>query len=409
MEFINNSLLGQGEKMKKIYSYFCWCSGARLYLLKQCPTEFNKYFGIGAIVFFTGVLASLTGGYALYTVFENFYLACLFGLFWGMLIFFLDWYIVSSLRKENRFRKEFFTALPRLILAIFLAIIISKPLELRLFQNEILKEIEVLKRDNELNYQSKVFDEFDEIGKLEEDNKQMNKSLREKEEQRMQLFNLLVEEAEGRSPTGVIGKGPVYKEKKIEYNNISKELENLNKVYNNQIHLNQQRINLLKAERDKKINVGFKASENYSGFLARLEALGSLTARNKYINVANIFLVILFILLESSPVLVKLMSKRGPYDVLLDSEEITKTFKTENEIVRLNTLLDEESENKRKKKRLKNEARTKVLDHFYQKLTEAGKEINQIKINRWKEKESKKINENFDDESGKISSTLNSH
>ena len=390
MEFINNSLLNQGVKMKKVYSFFCWCSGARLYLLKQCPTEFNKYFGIGAIVFFTGILASLTGGYAMYTVFDNVYLAFIFGLFWGILIFFLDWYIVSSLRKENRIGKELLTALPRLILAVFLAVIISKPLELRLFQNEILKEIEILKRDNEINYQGMVFKEFDEISKLEEENNQMNKTLRDKENKRLQLFNLLVEEAEGRSPTGIIGKGPVYKEKKLEYDKISNELDNLNKIYLNQIHQNQQRINQLKTERDQKVNVGFTASENYSGFLARLEALGSLSAGNKYIEMANLFLIILFILLESSPVLVKLMSKRGPYDILLDSEEITKTFKTENEIVRLNTLLDEESENKRKKKRLKSDTRTKVLDHFYEKLMEAGKEINQIKIDRWKEKETKK-------------------
>ena len=184
MDNNNNPTKQQNSNMKRLYSFFCWCSGARLYLLKKCPTEYNKYFGIGAIVFFTGTLAALTGGYAIYTVFENIVVSVILGLFWGVLIFFLDWYIVSSLRKENRTGKELLSATPRLILSVFLAVVISKPLELRLFQNEIMKEIEVLKKDNELNYQNKVFEEFDEISQLEDNNERLYELIRNKEEER---------------------------------------------------------------------------------------------------------------------------------------------------------------------------------------------------------------------------------
>src|SRR6056297_3887837 len=112
------SIPGNQQKKHKLnlfYQFFCWCSGARLYILEKCPSEYNKFFGIGAVVFMTGGLAAITGTYALYTVFSNLYIAIPFGIFWGFLIFFLDWYIVASLRKEKKFYKEIAGAAPRII------------------------------------------------------------------------------------------------------------------------------------------------------------------------------------------------------------------------------------------------------------------------------------------------------
>jgi hypothetical protein len=395
------------DRLGPIYAFFCWCSGARLYLLKKCPTEFNKFMGIGVIVFFTGTLAALTGGYAMYTVFNNIWISFALGLFWGLLIFFLDWYIVSSLRKENNLGKELLSATPRLILSVFLAVVISKPLELRLFQNEILKEIEFLKRDSEINYQDKVFEEFDEIGHLEKENVLLQQNIRDKEGKRLELFQIMMEEAEGRSPTQRMGKGSVYKEKKMEYDRVSKELEQLNNTYLPQIQNNMQRVNQLKAIRDEKLKKGYQATEQYNGFLARLEALGSMTERNRYIHTANVFLVLLFILLESSPVLVKLMSKRGPYDVLLDAEELSGTYQTEKEISQKNASLNELLVKNRYGNQLKKETGKKVARDYFFQLQEAGMAINKEKIDRWKEKQSQHIKDNFEEESQRITKSLN--
>ena len=264
-----------------------------------------------------------------------------------------------------------------------------------------------MKRDNEINYQDMVFEEFDEIGKLEEENRSLTEVMNNKEKERLALFNMIIAEAEGRSPTNAIGKGPVYKEKKLEYDKVSAEIEKLRERNDKTIESNLERIAELKEKRDGKVEEGFVATSEYDGFLARLEALGSLSARNRNIYFANVFILILFIILESSPVLVKLLSKRGPYDVLLDSEEMTKTFDTENRILKMNSSLDDEIISRKQKKRLKNEARGQVLDHYYHQLVEAGKEMNQVKIDSWKEKETKKISSNFEDEAQNISKTLN--
>src|SRR5690606_32051867 len=127
--------------MRAIISFFWFCSGADAELLKKCPTETSKYTGIGATVFLTGVFAFLSASYALYTVFDNVWSAILFGLVWGIMIFNLDRFIVSSMRKERKPHRELLMALPRLILAVLISIVIARPLELKIFEKEIAPEL----------------------------------------------------------------------------------------------------------------------------------------------------------------------------------------------------------------------------------------------------------------------------
>ena len=91
--------------------FFILCSGADQDILNNCSNgEQNKYAGLGATVFFTAVMASIAASYALYTVFKSPYIALGFGLIWGLLIFNLDRYIVSTIRKQDRIIHEIFQA-----------------------------------------------------------------------------------------------------------------------------------------------------------------------------------------------------------------------------------------------------------------------------------------------------------
>src|SRR5256885_311453 len=123
------------------------CSGADKSILDdpRCEVERTKYAAIGATVLSTAVLASLSGGYAIYTTFQSYPMSIFLGIIWGLIIFNLDRYIVSSLRKErispalNRQQRlaahlrQYGRALPRFALAILIAIVITRPIELRLF------------------------------------------------------------------------------------------------------------------------------------------------------------------------------------------------------------------------------------------------------------------------------------
>ena len=117
---------------------FYLCSGASIEGLAQCPeSEHRKYGFIGSIILFTSMFAMLSGGYALFYIFHSELYAGIFALLWGLFIFNLDRFIVSSMRKSDSFWREFRQALPRLILALIIAISIARPLEIGIFAEEI--------------------------------------------------------------------------------------------------------------------------------------------------------------------------------------------------------------------------------------------------------------------------------
>ena len=144
-----------------------WCTGVDTEIIEICPHKWAKYASMGATILFTGVLAALAGGYALYTVFRSgevdsqgsipldttaLFVAIAFGILWGMIIFNLDRYIITSFKKSDadsgfvRFRKDFLHALPRIVLAVIIAITISKPIEIKLFENRLTQQIEENKK-----------------------------------------------------------------------------------------------------------------------------------------------------------------------------------------------------------------------------------------------------------------------
>ena len=130
--------------MNRLKEFFWQCAGANKEILNNCPSESSKYVGIGATIFFTGVFASLAGGYAIYTIFDSYWAAAFFGIIWGLMIFNLDRFIVSSMRKNGDSRQEWLSALPRLILAVIISVVIAKPLELKIFEKEVEAEISLM-------------------------------------------------------------------------------------------------------------------------------------------------------------------------------------------------------------------------------------------------------------------------
>src|SRR4029453_8197103 len=128
-----------GEKKKPVDNNFLWwCSGAHQKLLKQFPSEHSKYSGLGAGLLATFVLATISAGYAVYTVFGNWLWTIAFGIIWGLIIFNFDRFLVSTMRKYGVSRgQQLKMALPRMLLALLIGITIARPLELRLFEKEI--------------------------------------------------------------------------------------------------------------------------------------------------------------------------------------------------------------------------------------------------------------------------------
>lgn len=129
--------------------FFWWCSGADRPLLRMCPAEHSKYMGIGTVIFFTALMAMVSSLSAISYVFgnhelssdhEKFTVCVIFAIFWGLMIFFLDRFITNTMYSDGKVTiswLELRSALPRILISIFLGIVISAPLELKIFNQEI--------------------------------------------------------------------------------------------------------------------------------------------------------------------------------------------------------------------------------------------------------------------------------
>ena len=130
-------------------------AGVDIQLLKHCPSyDRVKLQGIGGTVVATAILAFISGSYAFYTVFgpksvnnpDEFsfmwmLISCFFGLVWGSVIYNLDRFIVSTTGHgdgtDSITWAEIFKALPRMLMAVLIGIVLSKPLEIRIMKAEI--------------------------------------------------------------------------------------------------------------------------------------------------------------------------------------------------------------------------------------------------------------------------------
>lgn len=297
--------------------FFIVCSGADKKLLETCSEgEQTKFVGIGATVFFTAVMAFIAGSYALYTVFDNLYAAVFFGFVWGLLIFNLDRFIVSTIRKRDSFSAEFVQATPRIVLAVIIAIVISKPLEIKIFEKEIntvlLKEKNAMTLANKKEVANYFQSDIDK-NKAQIDSLKAETGRKEKEVNA--LYATYISEAEGTKGTMKIGKGPVYKEKIAKHDLARSEFETLKKSNDAKIVELEAKNKTLQADLDKKVTETQPVIDGFDGLMARINALDKLPW------LPSFFIMLLFLAIETSPIIAKLLSPKGEYDFKLQDLE----------------------------------------------------------------------------------------
>jgi hypothetical protein len=319
--------------MNSFNRFFWFCSGANYAILNRTPTESNKYVGIGATVFFTGVLAALAAGYALYTVFQDIVPAIFFGLLWGLMIFNLDRFIVSSMRKKENAWAEWKLAIPRLVLAVLLALVISKPLELKMFEREINRKLDEKKTEFLAQSKTNLAKGFPEIQELEAKIDSLKSEVGQAESFRDQVQKEYDAERFGEKTagtSGIVGLGTNAKKKEQQLDAAQVALEDLRKRNQVRIDTLESQIREFMALRQAEFEKQQPGINGFDGLAARMDALSVLTTESSAMAMANIFIMFLFIAIESSPIFVKLISSRGPYDELLElHEEKVKLFKGE--------------------------------------------------------------------------------
>ncbi|GAB1858433.1 DUF4407 domain-containing protein [Flavobacteriaceae bacterium MHTCC 0001] len=358
--------------------FFIICSGADTAILKRCsPGEQNKYAGIGATVFFTAVMAFIAAGYALYTVFDNLFSAIFFGLIWGLLIFNLDRYIVSTIKKTGNTIHEFIQALPRIILAIIIAIVISKPLELKIFEKEINQVLLEEKNAMTLANKDQIAAQFTpEIDAINNDIKKLEDDISAKEAEVNSLYDVYISEAEGTAGTKRLGKGPVYKEKREKHDAALADLQRLKEDNKAKILAAELKIDELQDTYNAKLTETQPIISNFDGLMARINAL------NKLPWLPSFFIFLLFLAIETAPILAKLLAPKGIYDFNLEEEEATvKSVILQNKNQRAVMLDTENSINDRVYTNIQND------DELYNYKHRKARELMQLQADAFYKKQ----------------------
>lgn len=394
-------------------NFFWFCSGANTRLLRENDIDHNKYFAIGATIFFTALFAGISAGYAIYFVFSGsqyaFLSSCIFGAIWGLAIFNIDRFLVMSIKKENKPGREILFALPRIFLAIIIGVVIARPLELKIFEKEInegLKQfyLEEKKIENRLindNFRVKHANLYEKLEIKISERDSASTELKYAEELRdAECYGKLLD---GRT-TGKFGDGPNCKLRKKE---VGVKLENHTNLVNEVLGI-EKRIdslekfsNINKVTTDSEIdsivqNAGFydrnkilgqisgwspldwfssskeKNTQPNEGLAKELvqvkavqedtigpntkteqevvqekvaesdtqteqeEVAQARTTKSRFNGEEDgtvFFISMLFIFFETLPILVKLMTKRGTYDIMLEYEEDRAYFTKHHESI----------------------------------------------------------------------------
>jgi hypothetical protein len=326
-----------------LQNFFILCSGADSAILKTCSEgEQNKYAGIGATVFFTAVMAFIASSYALYTVFDNLYTAIFFGLIWGLLIFNLDRFIVSTIKKRDSFSSEFLQAAPRIVLAVIIAIVISKPLEMKIFEKEINQVL--LEEKNEMTLANKeqlALQYTPGIEKFNQNIANLKAEISNQEAETNALYDTYITEAEGTAGSMLLGKGPVYEEKREKHDAALLELKQLKETNAAKIATVENEIVAMNTEYAAVVKNSQPIIDGFDGLMARITALDKLPW------LPSFFIFLLFLAIETSPIIAKLLSPKGEYDFKLEDEEsaiktwVTQKVAQRNQLLSTDTALNE--------------------------------------------------------------------
>lgn len=377
---------------------FLWkCAGGDRYLLERATySDQIKYMCLGGIVFATGALAGIAGGYAFYTIFEprgsaidnpidtsTICKAIIFGIIWGLMIFNIDRFIVTSTGKGDGTEAitigELKSALPRIIMGMIIALTISKPVEIRMFKTEIDIKLREKQIEQQAIYIEKINTNFnEEIKNKDKELKIFDDDLNSKIKRHSELQNQYIEEAR------IVTVGPRALAVKAQMDIVGNEISS---IKTNPEYI---RINTEKTEIEKRRKEALADTENIAngldGLLERIKIAHEVAG-----GWISLFITLLFMAIELTPIFFKLMLTKTTYDYLAENRD--ELIKAEYGIeVKYDYYKDKQGVEKHLV--VNHEAERLIFEKI--QVSEIQKELTEYAVQAYKARERKNIDENLD-------------
>ena len=385
---------------------FLWkCAGGDRYLLERATySDQIKYMCLGGIVFATGALAGIAGGYAFYTIFEprgsaidnpvhlqTICIALFFGIVWGLMIFNIDRFIVTSTGKGDGTEAitigELKSALPRILMGMIIAMTISKPVEIRMFKTEIDIKLREKQLEQQAEYQKKVDKTYAdreklltaEFGDIAKDRNALNERIKVAEQ--AYTDNLM-----GKGEKVPAGNGPLSKALKSQLDDLSNQLKTFDNQNGKDLAELNKRKDFLRIEKDKARSDNTKIANGLDGLLERIKIAHEVAGFW-----ISLFITLLFMAIELTPIFFKLMLTKTTYDYLAENRD--ELIKADYGIeVKYDYYKDKQGVEKHLV--INHEAEKLIFEKM--KVTEIQKELTEYAVKKYKEREMKRIDENLD-------------
>lgn len=125
-----------------------WLSGVDRDTLRHCERERTKFVAMGGTVITTSAFAAVAATFTVHLyLYAPLFIAIVVGLLWGLAIMNLDRWLLISIRRQKTAARTVMMAVPRVVLALLIGILIAEPIVLRVFEDEITRQAKRDKRD----------------------------------------------------------------------------------------------------------------------------------------------------------------------------------------------------------------------------------------------------------------------
>lgn len=360
------------------HNFFWWCAGAHQKLLKLFPSEHSKYSGLGGVLLATFVLATLSAGYAIHSVFNNWFWTISFAIMWGLIIFNFDRFLVSTMRKYGiSKRRQIWMAVPRIALALLIGLVIARPLELKIFEKEInVKMTENLHKKIQLNDSLLAMENKALLTAAETERQRLLGRKLAIEDTLHNLQTAYVQEADGTGGSMQRGIENITRLKQDAWYNAKTQFEPEQQMLAVAINQQNKIMNDAKAAMEEKRKQYELSATANMGFLERNKALSDLSAEEGSVFWANLMISLLIILIETGPVLSKLIMPVGPYDIALAKDELLQMAAHEGEI--------RKDKNERfEKRKVFHQKQKEMSEQLAEKLTQLQQKNIDIELDKW--------------------------
>lgn len=419
--------------LRRIPDFIAMIGGANADVLQKVPSERSRFVQMALVLFTTAGIAVVSMSFALHDgVKAPWAWAVFLGVLWGGVILNIDRFLVLSIGATRDRGRLLLMALPRVAMAVLLAVVISTPLVLRVFARDIKAQMIQMQlatshKQGTLLANSKEQKEANRLlRQITADQQilagQLPVKVTSPALQKAQAAVSSLQQAQQADQKAVIaareawqcelygdgpgcagasnkpGAGPIAAAKHQQYLTDLSRLKSVDSQLNTaQAQLNSAKKavaksskNILTADQNaarealpglqsqykslenylrKKSAQGTRANDNNNGLLMQIQALFQISSQNSALAYAHWAVFLLFFMVEILPVSVKLLLNFGP---ITTYETVAK-------------LMDDERADRartarnaaRKIEEGKSRVRVKVEDHMRLKEEELGKEVNE--------------------------------